>query len=114
MAFASDNGKLWLALRPSAGAKASRRDIVTVEGNAYFPIPSVPDGVLQPSSTTSVCPWKGVASYYDVHVEGQVVADGAFTYRHPSPFARRIKGRVAFWKGIETDTTSQEQTVRNP
>jgi Flp pilus assembly protein CpaB len=31
LAFASDNGKLWLALRPSAGAKASRPAIVTVE-----------------------------------------------------------------------------------
>ena len=31
LAFASDNGKLWLALRPSAGAKASRPVPVTVE-----------------------------------------------------------------------------------
>jgi Flp pilus assembly protein CpaB len=31
LAFASDNGKLWLALRPSAGAKASKAGIVTVE-----------------------------------------------------------------------------------
>jgi Flp pilus assembly protein CpaB len=31
LAFASDNGKLWLALRPSAGAKPSRPAIVTVE-----------------------------------------------------------------------------------
>ena len=31
LAFASDNGKLWLALRPSAGAKASKSGIVTVE-----------------------------------------------------------------------------------
>ena len=84
---------------------ASSADVVTVEGNAYFPLPSVPEGVLQPSSTTSICPWKGVASYYDVHVDGQVVPDGAFTYRHPSPLARRIKGRVAFWRGIETDAS---------
>ncbi len=84
---------------------ATSDDILTVEGNAYFPLPSVPEGVLQPSSTTSVCPWKGVASYYDVHVDGQVIPDGAFTYRHPSPLARRIKGRVAFWKGIEIDTS---------
>ena len=84
---------------------ATSDDIVTVEGNAYFPLPNVPEGVLQPSRTTSVCPWKGVASYYDVHVDGQVVPDGAFTYRHPSPLARRIKGRVAFWKGIEIDTS---------
>jgi len=84
---------------------ATSDDIVTVEGNAYFPLPSAPEGVLQPSSTTSVCPWKGIASYYDVHVDGQVVPDGAFTYRHPSPLARRIKGRVAFWKGIEIDAS---------
>lgn len=82
---------------------AASDDIVTVEGNAYFPLDSVDEGVLQPSSTTSVCPWKGVASYYDVHVDGHVVPDGAFTYRHPSPLARRIKGRVAFWKGIKID-----------
>jgi uncharacterized protein (DUF427 family) len=84
---------------------ATSDDIVTVEGKAYFPLSRVPEGVLQPSSTTSVCPWKGVASYYDVHVDGEVVPDGAFTYRHPSPLARRIKGRVAFWKGIEIDTS---------
>ena len=84
---------------------ATSDDIVTVEGNAYFPLSSVPDGVLRPSNTTSVCPWRGIASYYDVHVDGQVVPDGAFTYRHPSPLARRIKGRVAFWNGIEVDTS---------
>ncbi len=85
---------------------AASDDIVTVEGNAYFPLLGIPEGVLRPSSTTSVCPWKGVASYYDVHVDGQVVPDGAFTYRHPTPVARRIKGRVAFWKGIEVDTSA--------
>jgi Flp pilus assembly protein CpaB len=31
LAFASDNGRLWLALRPSAGAKTSPPSIVTVE-----------------------------------------------------------------------------------
>ena len=40
LAFASDNGKLWLALRPSAGAKASRRDIVTIE-TLLLGVPSV-------------------------------------------------------------------------
>lgn len=93
---------------------ATSDDIVTVEGSAYFPLLSVAEGALQPSTTTSVCPWKGVASYYDVHVSGQVVRDGAWTYRHPSPLARRIKGRVAFWKGIEIDTTRREQTDLNP
>ena len=31
LAFAADNGKLWLALRPSSGAKPSRSGIVTTE-----------------------------------------------------------------------------------
>jgi Flp pilus assembly protein CpaB len=31
LAFAADNGKLWLALRPSSGAKPSRSGIVTIE-----------------------------------------------------------------------------------
>ena len=84
---------------------ASSEDVVNVEGNAYFPIDIVPEGVLQLSSTTSVCPWKGVASYYDVHVDEQVIPDGAWTYRHPLPLARRVKGRVAFWNGIEVDQT---------
>ena len=86
---------------------ATSDDIVMVEGNGYFPLTCVPEGVLQPSSTTSICPWKGVASYYDVHVDGVVVPDGAFCYRHPSPLARRIKGRVAFWKGIEIDASGR-------
>lgn len=42
--------------------------------------------------TTSVCPRKGVASYYDVHVDEQVIPDGAGAYRHPLPLARRVKG----------------------
>jgi Flp pilus assembly protein CpaB len=31
LAFASDNGRIWLTLRPSSGAKPSRPDLVTVE-----------------------------------------------------------------------------------
>src|SRR5262249_54357142 len=31
LAFASDNGKIWLSLRPSAGAKPSRPELVTAE-----------------------------------------------------------------------------------
>ncbi len=37
---------------------AESDDIVEVEGNAYFPVSSVRDGVLSESPTTSVCPWK--------------------------------------------------------
>ncbi len=91
--------------RLGAQPLASSPDVVFVEGNAYFPLASVAPDVLRPSRTTSVCPWKGVASYYDVHVDEQVIPDGAWIYRHPLPLARRVKGRVAFWRGIEVDHT---------
>ena len=80
---------------------AESDDIVTVEGNAYFPLEAVREGVLRPSATHSVCPWKGTASYYDVAVAGQVNRDAAFYYPTPKDAAAEITGRIAFWKGVQ-------------
>ncbi len=41
-------------------------------------------------------PWKGIASYYTVVVDGVEGRNAAWTYRHPSPLAWRIKNYVAF------------------
>ena len=51
---------------------AESDDIVTVEGNAYFPRDAVREDVLRPSDHHTLCPWKGTASYYDLEVEGRV------------------------------------------
>ncbi len=80
---------------------AESDDIVTVEGNAYFPREAVRDEVLRPSQTSSVCPWKGTASYFDLEVDGQVNEDAAWYYPTPKDAAKEITGRVAFWKGVE-------------
>lgn len=80
---------------------ASSDDTVVVEGNHYFARASVVDGVLVDSSRTSVCPWKGTASYSSVVVDGQVNEDAAWYYPEPKPEAAEIKDRVAFWKGVE-------------
>ena len=45
---------------------AESDDIVTVEGNAYFPRDAVREDVLRPSDHHTLCPWKGTASYYDL------------------------------------------------
>ena len=74
---------------------------VVVEGNQYFPRSSVKDGVLTDSATTSVCPWKGTASYANVVVAGQSNVDAAWFYPAPKDAAAEIKDHVAFWKGIE-------------
>ena len=79
---------------------AESDDIVTVEGNAYFPLASVAPDVLTPTDTTSHCPWKGDASYFSVVADGQTNTDAAWTYREPKEAAAEITDRVAFWKGV--------------
>lgn len=80
---------------------ASSDDTVVVEGNHYFPAESVDAGVLRPSSTTSVCPWKGTASYHSIEVDGAVNRDAAWYYPEPKDAAKQIRDRIAFWKGVE-------------
>ena len=80
---------------------ADSEDTVVVEGNHYFPNESVNKAVLKTSITTSVCPGKGTASYYSLSVDGKENTDAAWFYPEPKPAADNIKGRIAFWKGVE-------------
>jgi uncharacterized protein (DUF427 family) len=82
-------------------ANATDDQVQVVEGNVYFPMEAVDQNYLQPTSKTTTCPWKGLANYYDVIVEGKVNGDAAWTYRTPSDAAKQIAGHVAFWKGVE-------------
>lgn len=80
---------------------ADSSDTVVVEGNHYFPRESVNDDFIKASDTTSVCPWKGTASYFDLVVDGETNSDAAWYYAEPKEAASEIAGRVAFWKGVE-------------
>jgi len=80
---------------------AESSETVVVEGNQYFPADSIKTEYFQPSSTHTVCGWKGTASYYDVVVDGKVNKDAAWLYPEPKSAAAEITGRVAFWKGVE-------------
>ena len=75
-----------------------------VEGNQYFRLEAVKREFLQPSDTHTTCGWKGIASYYDVVVDGQVNNDAAWYYPDPKPAAANIAGYVAFWKGVKIET----------
>ncbi len=75
-------------------------DTVIVEGNHYFPIESVDSDVLVKSEHTSVCPWKGTSSYYDVVVGGETNPAAAWYYPEPKEAAAEIADRVAFWHGV--------------
>ncbi len=73
----------------------------TVEGNAYFPKNAIKQEFFRPSDTHTTCPWKGIASYYDVVVDGEVNKDAAWFYPDPKEAAANIKDHVAFWRGVE-------------
>ncbi|HYN35125.1 MAG TPA: DUF427 domain-containing protein, partial [Ilumatobacteraceae bacterium] len=83
---------------------AQSDDTVVVESNHYFPIDSVTKGVLVESDHTSVCPWKGTASYYSLEVDGQRNPDAVWYYPEPKAAAAEIEGRVAFWRGVVVTT----------
>ncbi len=78
---------------------------ISVEGNDYFPPASLRQGHFMESSTTSACPWKGLAHYYDVVVDGAVNHDAAWYYPQPSAAASEIEGHVAFWRGVQVEDT---------
>ena len=80
---------------------AKSDDTVIVEGNHYFPLESLDMDFFRHSSESSVCPWKGTASYYDVVVDGEVNRGAAWFYPSPKPAASEIEGRVAFWRGVK-------------
>lgn len=82
---------------------AESDDTVVVEGNHYFPVASIRTEHFRPSDTHTTCPWKGLASYYDLAVDGQVNKDAAWYYPEPKDAAKEIKGRVAFWKGVKVE-----------
>jgi uncharacterized protein (DUF427 family) len=74
---------------------------IVVEGNHYFPRDSINKNYFKDSNTQSTCPWKGLASYYNIVVNGKVNQDAAWYYTDPKPAAGNIKNYVAFWKGVE-------------
>ena len=75
-------------------------DTVVVEGNHYFPADSIDPAMLEDSATHSSCPWKGVASYKTLIVDGKRNSDAVWYYPEPKPAAKEIAGRYAFWKGV--------------
>ena len=82
---------------------AESDDTVVVEGNHYFPASALRRDCFRDSKTHTTCPWKGIASYYDVVAGGQVNRDAAWYYPSASQAAKNIEGRIAFWKGVQIE-----------
>lgn len=90
MARASYNGQTL--------AESSEYEVV--EGNIYFPPASIDRKAFTESSLETVCPWKGVASYLNLVVDGKELNDIAWYYPEPKSGASHIKDYVAFYPQI--------------
>ncbi|MGH7920572.1 MAG: DUF427 domain-containing protein [Candidatus Dormibacteraceae bacterium] len=89
---------------------AESEGTVAVEGNHYFPPESIEHRYFRPSDTHTTCTWKGVASYFDIVLEGgRMNRDAAWYYPDPKPAAASIKDRVAFWHGVTVKPMSVEE-----
>jgi len=84
---------------------AQSDETVEVEGNQYFPMESVAAEYLVDSATTSTCPWKGLANYYSLDVDGNVNTDAVWVYRTPKDAAKEIANHLAFWRGVEVSAS---------
>lgn len=82
-------------------AESDRFEVV--ENNVYFPPQALNRKYFKDSDTTTVCPWKGTASYLTVVVDGAENADAAWYYKAPKAAAANIKDHVAFWHGVQVE-----------
>lgn len=83
---------------------AESDETIRLEGNVYFPPDSINREYLEQNSKHTTCPWKGVASYFDITVEGETNPSAAWTYPDPSKAAQDIEDYVAFWRGVRVES----------
>ncbi|MEI9968586.1 MAG: DUF427 domain-containing protein [Terracidiphilus sp.] len=74
-----------------------------MDGDVYFRSPASSGSIFAPARTTSTHPTKGQARFMTVVMDGQDNQDAAWYYPDPKPAARKVKGYVAFWRGVEIE-----------
>jgi uncharacterized protein (DUF427 family) len=82
---------------------AESDETVVVEGNHYFPPSSLSTEHFVEIDQTSVCPWKGTATYFDLVVGDERNPGSAWVYREPKSEAENIRDHVAFWNGVTVE-----------
>jgi uncharacterized protein (DUF427 family) len=91
------------AVRVSAGddlIAESKHPVLVFETSipvrAYIPRRDIVAGHLAPSPTQTTCAYKGEATYWHVHANGEKFPDAAWSYELPLAAAMKIAGHVCF------------------
>ncbi|GAB2570378.1 hypothetical protein Aab01nite_06150 [Paractinoplanes abujensis] len=74
----------------------------TLQESTYPPVPYIPIGdvdqsLLERTSTTTYCPYKGDATYYSIPAGGEKSVDAIWVYENPREAVAPIKDHVAFY-----------------
>ncbi|KFZ09328.1 hypothetical protein V502_08818 [Pseudogymnoascus sp. VKM F-4520 (FW-2644)] len=63
----------------------------------YLPSTAVNWEVLSESETTTFCPYKGMANYYNLTIKGTEIKDAVWYYQYPTGEAALVAGRLCFY-----------------
>jgi uncharacterized protein (DUF427 family) len=67
------------------------------------------------TASRSMCEWKGLASYWSIAVDGNVVLDAAWSYQSPVAAYAAIAGHFAFYaQRVDECWVNDERVVANP
>jgi uncharacterized protein (DUF427 family) len=66
----------------------------------YVPAADIRSSVIRPANGSSVCEWKGVASYWSIVTPARRIERAAWSYDHPSEDFEAITGHLAFYAGL--------------
>jgi uncharacterized protein (DUF427 family) len=79
----------------------------------YLPRDDVRMDLLRPSQTTSVCAYKGLASYWSATIDATVVHDVAWSYSDPHNYATPVKDMLTFFNE-RVDISVDGERVERP
>ena len=96
--------------------QSSVRTLETSHPPSYYIAPAdIRTDLLRRSDRRSLCEWKGEAVYWDVVMDGQRLADVAWSYPRPSPAFEMLRDHLAFYAGpFDRCTVDGETVVAQP